>query len=196
MTRDRDPLQSNDFAFSRWLVPYLCGYDGAALFIDCDMMFRSDIKELFDLFDPRYAVQVVKHNHVPEETVKYLGTIQTRYHRKNWSSVMLFNCAKCDALTPEYVNSAHGLDLHQFRWLEDDLIGELPQEWNHLVGYNSPNPAAKNVHWTIGGPYFDEFRDAEFAEEWFAERRDMEHCSQIHQVAASAHRSEVAETIR
>ena len=172
--RDVNPLQSTQFSFSRFLVPYLCGYQGWAVFMDCDMLVLDDIARLWALRDERYAVQVVKHVHVPKEDVKFLGAVQTRYEKKNWSSVMLMNCARCRALTPEYVNSASGLQLHQFKWLEgDQLIGEIPARWNHLVGYDAPRADASLVHYTIGGPYFDEYRDCEYAREWREERDDM-----------------------
>jgi hypothetical protein len=116
----------------------------------------------------------VKHDHQPEETVKFLGAPQTPYGKKNWSSVMLFNNAHCRALTPEFVNSASGLELHQFKWLaSDDEIGEIPSTWNHLVGYQAPRLGMSNVHYTIGGPYFNEFIDCEYAEEWQAEKQAM-----------------------
>lgn len=172
--RERHPLQSNDFSFSRWLVPYLCNYTGWAIFTDCDMLCRTDIAELWELRDSKYAVQVVKHNHVPKEDVKYLNAAQTKYEKKNWSSVMLINCEKCKALTPEYVESASGLDLHQFKWLgDDDLIGGLPKEWNHLVGYNEPNKNAKIVHFTIAGPWLTKARHCEFGDAWREERDAM-----------------------
>lgn len=169
LTRDRHPLQSNDFAFSRWLVPWMCNYEGWALFVDCDMIVRDDIAKLWALRDDRFAVMCVHHNHVPAETTKYLNTPQTPYVRKNWSSVMLFNCPRCAALTPEYVNTASGLDLHQFRWAPDSAIGYLPKQWNHLEGYEPHDPDAKLVHWTIGGPYFREYADANFKEEYWTE---------------------------
>jgi len=172
--RDRNPLQSTEFSFSRFLTPYLCGYDGWAVFMDCDMLVRADIARLWALRDERYAVQVVKHLHVPREEVKFLGAVQTKYEKKNWSSVMLMNCARCTRLTLEYVNTASGLELHQFKWLEgDQLIGALPHEWNHLVGFDAPRADASLVHFTTGGPYFDEYRDCEYSDEWFAEREDM-----------------------
>jgi len=172
--RPRDPLQSTDFSFSRFLTPYLCGYEGWAIFMDCDMLVLDDIAKLWRLRDARYAVQVVKHVHVPKEEVKFLGAVQTKYAKKNWSSVMLMNCGKCMKLTPEYVNAASGLELHQFKWLEGDhLIGEIPSAWNHLVGYDPPRRDASLVHYTIGGPYFEAYRDCEYAREWFAERDAM-----------------------
>jgi lipopolysaccharide biosynthesis glycosyltransferase len=178
-TRQRDPKQSNEFSFSRFLTPYLCNYEGNAIFMDCDMMLRTDIKELWDLADDKYAVQVVKHDYTPTGASKYLGTVQYQYPKKNWSSVMLFNNSRCKTLTPEYVNTASGLELHQFKWLEsEDLIGELSTDWNHLVGEYKPNPDAKNVHWTIGGPYFVEYADVEFADEWRAMNANMTHCTQ------------------
>jgi lipopolysaccharide biosynthesis glycosyltransferase len=173
-TRARDPLQSTDFSFSRFLTPYLCDFQGWALFMDCDMLVRDDIARLWALRDERYAVQVVKHNHVPKEDTKFLGAVQTKYQKKNWSSVMLLNNARCTALTPDYVNRASGLELHQFKWLGDDgLIGDLPREWNHLVGYDAPRDDAALVHYTTGGPYFQQWRKCEYASEWFAERERM-----------------------
>ncbi len=173
-TRSRDPLASTDFSFSRFLTPYLCGFQGWAIFMDCDMLVLDDIARLWALRDERYAVQCVKHVHVPREETKFLGATQTKYQKKNWTSVMLMNCARCTALTPEFVNRASGLELHQFKWLEGDhLIGEIPRGWNHLVGYDAPDPKASLVHYTIGGPYFDEYRDCEYSAEWFREREAM-----------------------
>ena len=172
--RDRNVLQSTDFSFSRFLTPWLCDYEGWALFMDCDMLMLEDVAEAWKLRDERFAVQVVKHHHVPREETKFLGAAQTKYEKKNWSSVMLMNCARCRALTPEYVNAATGLELHQFKWLGDDaLIGELPSRWNHLVGYDAPRGDAALVHFTIGGPYFDEYSDCEYAREWRSERDAM-----------------------
>jgi hypothetical protein len=114
-------------------------------------------------------VQVVKHNHVPTGTKKFLGNVQTTYPMKNWSSVMLMNCAMCRALTPEYVNTATGLELHRFKWLEnEDLIGEIPHRWNHLVGYdpNVPPEEIANLHFTEGGPYFERYKDCAYAADW------------------------------
>jgi hypothetical protein len=174
LTRERHPLQSTDFSFSRFLTPYLCGYEGWSIFMDCDMLALDDIAQLYDQRDERYAVMAVKHRHVPKEDVKFLGEPQSRYEKKNWSSVMLFNNARCRSLTPEYVNTATGLELHQFKWLEcDDLIGSLPSKWNHLVGYDPPHANVFLVHYTLGGPYFEEYRDCEYAAEWLAERDAM-----------------------
>lgn len=174
LVRERHPLQSTDFSFSRLLTPYLSGYTGWSVFMDCDMLMREDVADLWKLREDRYAVMVVKHHHVPRETVKFLGEPQSQYEKKNWSSVMLFNNARCRALSPEYVNRASGLELHQFKWLEnDDLIGALPGRWNHLVGYNPPRRDAGLVHYTLGGPWFDDYRDCEYSREWFTERDTM-----------------------
>jgi len=176
LTRERHPLQSSDFSFSRFLTPCLAGYEGWSVFMDCDMLVLDDIADLWRLRDERYAVMVVKHIHVPRETVKFLGEPQSKYEKKNWSSVMLFNNAKCRALTPEYVNRASGLELHQFKWLaSDDLIGALPSRWNHLVGYDPPRPDAALLHYTEGGPWWTEYKDCDYAANWHSELKKMEH---------------------
>jgi lipopolysaccharide biosynthesis glycosyltransferase len=162
---------STEFAFSRFLVPWLCDYEGHAIFMDCDMLCTGDIDELWRMRSPAYridgpAVQVVKHDYRPTETVKFLGAPQQQYDRKNWSSVMLFDNSKCRALTPEYVEKAPGLDLHQFKWCQ--RIGELPKEWNYLVGHSEGT--AKIVHYTLGGPWFKEYEECDYADQWFLER--------------------------
>ena len=185
--RERNPLQSTDFSFSRFLTPWLCDYQGWAIFMDCDMLVLDDIAKLWALRDDRYAVQVVQHVHVPKEETKFLGAVQTKYQKKNWSSVMLMNCARCTALTPQYVNTATGLELHQFKWLAtDELIGPLPRQWNHLVGYDAPRRDASLVHYTIGGPYFDEYRDCEYAQEWRDELKRMLGAEQRAKAAAAS----------
>lgn len=178
-TREKNALQSTDFSFTRFLTPYLSDYKGWSVFMDCDMIVNDDIHNLFSHADDQYAVQVVKHNHVPTEETKFLGAPQSKYQKKNWSSVMLFNNAKCKSLTTDYVNTASGLELHQFKWLESDkLIGEIPHRWNHLVAYDKPNDDVSLVHFTIGGPYFNEYQDCEYAKEWNEERNKMENCEQ------------------
>ena len=185
-TRQREALQSTDFSFSRFLTPYLSGYEGWSMFMDCDMLVRRDIAELWALRDDRYAVMCVKHDHQPKEAVKFLDQPQTPYNKKNWSSVMLFNNSKCKALTPEFVNTASGLQLHQFKWLGDDgLIGGLPSAWNHLVGYSVPMADAANVHYTLGGPYFDEYRGCEHAQGWQDDRNAMLRVDQRVRTAAT-----------
>jgi hypothetical protein len=174
--RERHPLQSTDFSFSRFLAPYLSDYTGWSIFMDCDMLVLDDIAKLWALRDDRCAVMAVQHQHVPKEERKFLNEPQSKYEKKNWSSVMLFNNARCCALTPDYVNTATGLELHQFKWLGDDkLIGALPAQWNHLVGYDAPRSDAALVHYTLGGPYFSEYAGCEYAKEWFAERDAMLH---------------------
>lgn len=180
LTRDRHPLQSNDFAFSRFLVPWMCNFQGWAIFSDCDMIVREDPAKLWALMDDNFAVKVVKHNHVPKEETKYLGNVQTKYKRKNWSSVILWNCAHPDnkKLTPEYVNSAEGLELHQFNFLRDEDIGEIPNSWNHLVGYDKMDENAKLIHYTEGGPYFSEYKNCDYHQDWWKEKALMENIIQ------------------
>ena len=171
--RERNPLQSTEFSFSRFLAPFLSNYEGWSMFCDCDMLMLDDIAKLWALRDDRYAVQVAKHNHKPPEETKFLNQPQSQYEKKNWSSVILFNNAKCRTLTPDYVNTATGLQLHQFKWLDDDsLIGELPHRWNHLVDYDPTVPVdeVSLLHYTEGGPYFEDYKNCSYAAEWIAER--------------------------
>jgi len=175
LTRPREPMQSTEFSFSRFLVPYLCGYEGVAAFLDCDMLCRTDIAELFASVQEDKAVSVVQHNYTPKHTTKFLDKPQTAYKRKNWSSVMVFDNDKCRALTPDYVNTASGLDLHQFKWLHSAQIGALDPAWNHLVGEFDLNPAAKIAHFTLGTPCFAKYRHCEFAQEWRDELSSMLH---------------------
>ena len=172
--------QSTEFSFSRFLVPYLCGYEGRAIFMDCDMLCRIDIKELWEMTDTGHAVSVVKHDYVPRETDKFLGHKQSIYEKKNWSSLMVFNNSMCKTLTPKIVNEASGLYLHQFKWLQDEsLIGEIPVDFNHLVGEYASNPNAKIVHFTLGTPCFHKFANCEFSDEWYNEKNRMNHYNNI-----------------
>lgn len=182
-TRPRDPKQSNAFSFTRFLVPYLCGYEGHAVFFDCDQLLRTDLAELVEhaVADPSKAVHVVQHDYQPKDSIKYLNTVQYAYPRKNWSSVVLWNCGHPAnrRVTPDFVNTASAMELHRFLWLDDSQIGALDVRWNWLVGeYAEPPADVKNVHWTVGGPYFHEYRGADFADEWFAEFDRMRHCEQ------------------
>jgi len=169
--RLRGPTESTEFSLTRFLVPSLSGYSGWSVFMDCDMLCRVDVAQLAAQIERQAdkAVLVCKHDYVPKTERKFLDRVQTKYPRKNWSSLMVFNNARCRALTPDYVNTAPGLDLHRFKWLDDAEIGELPLEWNWLVGEYPYAPGAKIVHYTLGGPYFEPYRDCDYAAEWFAE---------------------------
>jgi len=181
--RERDSKQSNAFSFTRFLVPFLSAYQGFAAYFDCDQLLRTDVAELFQIgaSQPDKAVHVVQHEYVPRDGIKYLNNVQYRYPRKNWSSVVLWNCGhpanRC--VTPEFVTAASGMELHRFKWLDDQLIGALDVRWNWLVGeYADPPHDVRNVHWTIGGPYFNEYSGADFADEWFTEFARVSFCKQ------------------
>lgn len=171
-----DPLASTEFTYTRFLVPHLARYRGWALFMDCDMLCRADIGDLFALADPRYAVMCVKHDYEPADATKMDGKAQTLYPRKNWSSLVLYNCGHPAnrALTLDAANSESGSFLHRFQWLDDDLIGELPVEWNWLEGWHTlaACPEPRMVHYTRGIPgIHDGFSAAPFADEWLATAR-------------------------
>ena len=174
LTRERHPLQSTDFSFSRFLTPFLADYTGWSVFMDCDMLMLDDIATLWSLRDERYAVMVVKHRHVPRETVKFLGEPQSKYKKKNWSSVMLFNNALCRTLTPDYVNTATGLELHQFKWLEsEDLIGSLPDRGiiSSVTTRRAPTRHSSITRWA--GRTFEEFGKCEYADAWREAKQQM-----------------------
>ena len=171
--RERNNLSSTEFSFSRFMIPHLMNYQGWALFMDCDMLMFEDVAELWRMRDDSKAIQVCKHDYVPKEKTKFLGQVQTAYPKKNWSSFMLMNCKKCTTLTPDYVNKASGLELHQFKWLEsEDLIGDLPLEWNWLVGEYEHKEDVKNVHYTEGGPWFPDYKDCDYSQDWFQNYKD------------------------
>ena len=173
--RERNALSSTEFSFSRFMIPHLMNYQGWALFMDCDMLMFEDVSELWRMRDDSKAIQVCKHDYIPKEKTKFLGQTQTAYPKKNWSSFMLMNCKKCSSLTPDYVNRASGLELHQFKWLEGDhLIGDLPLEWNWLVGEYEHKDDVKNVHYTKGGPWFEEYARCDYSQDWF---KNLEECN-------------------
>ena len=166
--RERNALSSTEFSFSRFMIPHLMNYQGWALFMDCDMLMFEDVSKLWRMRDDSKAIQVCKHDYTPKESKKFLGQVQTKYEKKNWSSFMLMNCKKCTTLTPDYVNKASGLELHQFKWLEGDhLIGDLPLEWNWLVGEYEHKEDVNNVHYTEGGPWFDDYKNCDYSKDWF-----------------------------
>jgi hypothetical protein len=161
---------ATEFAVARFAAPLL-SIDDWCLFMDCDMLVRADLKELMALRDPSKACMVVKHRYEADpKALKMDGQVQTAYPRKNWSSVCLWNTAhpSTKALSWEMLNTWPGRDLHAFKWLKDEEIGELPPEWNHLVGEYPPNPGAKIVHHTLGIPDMPGYEDCEFADEWRA----------------------------
>ena len=175
-TRPRGSTESTEFSMTRFLVPYLSGYGGWSLYMDCDMLCRTDIAALAAATERHAdkAVLVCKHDYVPKSERKFFDQVQTKYARKNWSSLMLFNNERCRALEPRYVSAASGLELHRFAWTEDRLIGGLEREWNWLVGEYPHNAGARIVHFTLGGPYFPGYRACDYADEWFEERNLME----------------------
>ncbi|XP_026406322.1 protein CDI-like [Papaver somniferum] len=174
--RERGPTESTEFSFSRFLTPYLANYEGWAMFVDCDFLYTTDIKELTELIDDSYALMCVQHDYTPKESTKMDGAVQTVYPRKNWSSMVLYNCghSKNKILTPELVNTQTGAFLHRFTWLEDSEIGSVPFIWNFLVGHNKvdendPSTQPKAIHYTTGGPWFEMWKNCEFADLWLSE---------------------------
>ena len=178
-TRPIDPLSSTEFSFTRFLIPELCDYKGWALFMDCDMILLTDIQDLFDQADEKYAVMCVHHDYTPREGFKMDGQKQSIYPRKNWSSVMLFNCGHPSnkQINSSVVNNTEitGKYLHRFSWLQDSEIGQLSHEWNWLTDwYKEPEDGKpKLLHYTEGGPWFENYRDCDYHKEWKIELADM-----------------------
>jgi lipopolysaccharide biosynthesis glycosyltransferase len=177
-SRQQDPLASTEFTYSRFLTPQLADYRGWALFCDCDILFLSDIAGLAAYAHGDKAVYCVQHDYRPTETVKMDGAVQTVYPRKNWSSLMLFNCEHraVRGLTAEVVNRESGAYLHRMQWVADAEIGALPLDWNWLEGWNK-KPAKGTphaVHFTRGGPWFEQWQNVDYGELWLAEKALLE----------------------
>jgi Glycosyl transferase family 8 len=168
--RTVDPLQSTEFTYTRFLVPSLCGYKGKAIFMDCDMLCLSDIRELDELDMADYALRVVKHDHRPTEKFKMDGKVQTVYPRKNWSSLMIMNCEKLRLWTKETVETATGGYLHRFQDIPDEAIGDIPNTWNVL---DRMDENTKHLHYTSGGPWFEEYKDHPHGDLWFKYRDEF-----------------------
>jgi lipopolysaccharide biosynthesis glycosyltransferase len=172
---------SNTFIYSRFLSPYLMGYEGWAIFADGDMVCKTDIAELWDKRDATKAVQVVKHNYQTKAPQKYLGNKNENYPRKNWSSLVLWNCGhpKNKILTPEFIEEHQGSFLHGFSWLNDSEIGELNMEWNWLAIEYEENTNAKLIHYTLGTPCWTEYSSTSMSDEWHqALKRSLEGLNQ------------------
>lgn len=176
--KEADPLASTEFTYTRFLVPELCGFEGWGLFCDCDFLWLGDVTELRAKQDPDKALLCVQHDYRPTEKTKMDGAVQTVYPRKNWSSLMLFNCGHPAnrVLTHDLVNREGGAFLHRFQWLDDSLIGELEPSWNWLEGWtkNVSDLEPKAIHYTRGGPWFEDWQDVDYADLWIAERDRVE----------------------
>ncbi len=159
---------SNKFVYSRFLTPYLMGFSGWAIFADGDMVCQADLAELWSLRDDSKAVQVVKHDYKTKAASKYLGNKNENYPRKNWSSMILWNCSHESnrLLTPHFIQSQPGSYLHRFSWLEDELIGDISPEWNWLAIEYPENPDAKLIHYTLGTPCFKDYSDQSMSDVW------------------------------
>jgi hypothetical protein len=183
--RQRTAMESTEFSLTRFLVPYLSGFQGYSLFMDSDMLCLTDLSRFIQdeicwhgdgtpCGTCDRAVWVVPHDYTPKTATKFLGQPQSVYPRKNWSSFMLFNNARCAALTPAYVNALSGLALHRLQWIQEEQIGQLPLEYNWLVGEYEPHRKAKVLHYTLGGPWFPDYVTSAHAQEWFDEKAHME----------------------
>lgn len=172
-TRAIDARASTEFSITRFLTPFLAATDGWSIFTDCDFLFTADIRSLAASLDPRKAVHVVKHDYTPALAIKMDGKAQHVYPRKNWSSFIAFNGAHpaVRALTPAAVNAAEPAYLHRFAWVEDEDIGTLDRGWNFLVGeYPKPRSLPQAIHYTNGGPWFDNHVNVDYGDLWLAER--------------------------
>jgi lipopolysaccharide biosynthesis glycosyltransferase len=170
LNRAHDPLASTEFTYSRFLVPYLCNYRGKALFLDNDMLCLGDVKEIDELDMQPYALRVVQHDYAPTNTVKMYGCPQTSYPRKNWSSMMLMDCSKLKLWTKKVVETQTGAYLHRFQGIPDDAIGEIPRTWNTLDWMDA---GTKLIHYTNGGPWFEDYRNHAHADVWYRMRDEM-----------------------
>jgi hypothetical protein len=186
--RDTDPLASTEFTYSRFLTPTLAGFRGWALFCDCDFLWLGDIAGLLEYTRMPKAIYCVQHDYRPKEATKMDGAVQTTYPRKNWSSLMLFNCEHpaVRKLTAETVNRESGAYLHRMQWVDDADIGALPVDWNWLEGWNEKpgQGTPKAVHFTRGGPWFANWQNVDYGDLWRAERDAMTKMSRHKEVTS------------
>lgn len=168
-TREVDPLASTEFTYTRFLVPYLSNYQGLAIFCDSDFLWRCNINEVFNFIDDTEALSCVQHDYTPSSSLKMDGKVQTVYPRKNWSSLMVFNCSHqdCHRLTLENVNHQTPKYLHRFEWCDDQNLGSVPLSYNYLIGYYNSGDL-KALHFTDGGPWHKDHRHVDYADEWLS----------------------------
>jgi hypothetical protein len=171
-----DPLASTEFTYTRFLLPHLCGFRGTALFLDNDMLCLADIREIAELEMRPYALRVVKHDYCPANTVKMYGCPQTSYPRKNWSSMMLMNCERLRLWSKQVVETQTGAYLHRFQDIPDAAIGDLPKTWNTLDWMDE---TTKLIHYTNGGPWFEQYRDHPHAGVWYKYRDEMQRANPL-----------------
>jgi len=173
-TRQMDKGASTEFSLTRFLTPYLAAQRGWVIFCDCDFLFTTDVRNVLHDLDPSKALYCVQHDYTPTYPMKMDGKRQESYPRKNWSSFIIFNCDHPDvrSLTPAVVNAASPAYLHRFEWVRnDDAIGSLELDWNFLEGeYPRPLKTPRVIHYTNGGPWFEEWRDCGYADLWLHER--------------------------
>lgn len=183
--REYDPRASTEFTYTRFLVPYLNNYDGIAVFCDSDFLYKYNIVELLNFYDETKAVMCVKHEQKSLTNSKFSGMPQNDYPRKNWSSLMLFNCAhpSCKNLTLDIVNKESPKYLHRMEWCDSNQIGEIPYQYNYLLGYYFTNDP-KAIHFTEGGPWHNEWYNyklpkecinKKYSEEWFEYLKEKEY---------------------
>lgn len=167
--REPDPKASTEFTYTRFLVPYLCRYEGLALFLDNDMLCLADVAELAETPMDGLALRCVQHDYQPPEGIKMYGAVQQPYPRKLWSSLMLMDCSKLRCWTKEVVETASGARLHRFQDIPDEQLGSLDPAWNEVYELT---PETKLFHWTEGGPWYKQYRDCKFAQKWLSARLD------------------------
>ena len=166
--RKKRKVDSTEFSISRFLTPFLSDFKGISLYVDCDFIFMDDVAKLkkYHQRNTNTALWCVKHNYKVKNKFKFLGNKQYQYHRKNWSSLMMFNNSKCKILTPGFIEKANGLFLHRFEWLSTKQIKGLDKSWNVLIGEQALPKKPKAIHFTVGGPYFDNFKKSQHSKIW------------------------------
>ena len=173
--RPRGKNESTEFSISRFLTPYLSNFEGYSLYLDCDFIMLGNVAKLLKFVAKKSnkTLWCVKHKYTPRNKIKFLKEKQFIYPKKNWSSFMLFNNKKCKALTPKFVSKAHGLYLHQFKWINEELIGSLPKKWNILVGEQKIPKKFNALHYTLGGPYFKKYSKCAGSKYWFEYKKQI-----------------------
>jgi lipopolysaccharide biosynthesis glycosyltransferase len=148
MPKDPAKRPRTGFSFYRFMLPKLAGYQGRALYLDCDMQVFANLSELWAIpFDG----QTVLCTYQPEPPERWKGNKSFKPGRH--LAVMMLDCSRLDWDVHEIVR---GLDEDRYGYTElmsdlaivpeEQIEERIPVEWNSLEHYEAGT--TKLVHYT------------------------------------------------